>query len=130
VFAAPGSNSGGKGSKPRDHGIFQHSSEDTTIKKVSFKDMVTGDKVSVSSPMMKKDLIKEKLARIEYADNNPCLPMVHFDESVWEGLSEPWKDALVIKLLGKSVGYNTKFIGFGNSQLGFKSWTTGMATTW
>jgi hypothetical protein len=107
VFAAPGTNNNGKSSKPPDHGIAHKKTSDSTTKKVSFRDMVTGDIAKISSPRIKKDLIKDNLARIEYANNNPCLPMVHFEDSVWEGLSEPWKDALVIKLLDKSVGYNT-----------------------
>lgn len=60
----------------------QQNNVETTTKGVSF----TGEKAMISTPRKKKDLIKDKLAHIEYADNHPCLPMVHFDASVWEGL--------------------------------------------
>lgn len=33
------------------------------------------------------------------------LPRVHFDDKVLEGLSEPWEESLVVKLLGKNLGY-------------------------
>ena len=33
------------------------------------------------------------------------MPMVHVDDKVFEELCEPWKDALVVKLLGKNIGY-------------------------
>ena len=84
VFAAPGSNSGGKGSKPPDHGEFQRNREETTTKKVSFKDMVTGDKDLISAPRKKKDLIM---------DNGNGYYMVKFDhgadrEKVMDG--GPW----------------------------------------
>ncbi|WJX69247.1 hypothetical protein P8452_53520 [Trifolium repens] len=68
--------------------------------------MVMGDKTP-SAPREKKDLFKENLAKIIFEDDNPQKPMVHIDESVFVGLSEPWKDALVVKLLGKSIGFNT-----------------------
>ncbi|PNX77430.1 hypothetical protein L195_g033397 [Trifolium pratense] len=32
--------------------------------------------------------------------------MVHFNDSVFEGLDAPWKDALVVKLLGKNIGFH------------------------
>jgi len=35
------------------------------------------------------------------------MPMLHVESSVIDELSVPWKDALVVKLLGKSLGYNT-----------------------
>ncbi|PNX86870.1 hypothetical protein L195_g042953 [Trifolium pratense] len=68
--------------------------------------MVMGDKIP-SAPREKKDLFKENLAKIVFEDDNPQKPMVHIDESVFVGLSDPWKDALVVKLLGKSIGFNT-----------------------
>lgn len=55
----------------------------------------------------KVDLISEKLAHIEYMDNNPLLPMVHIDDKVFNGLCEPWKEALVVKFLGKPIGFVT-----------------------
>jgi len=36
----------------------------------------------IPAPRQTKDLIKERLARIEFANNNPCIPMVHFDNVV------------------------------------------------
>lgn len=53
------------------------------------------------------DLLKEKLATITYQDDGPLLPMVQIQDSVFEGLCAPWKDALVVKLLGKNIGYRT-----------------------
>lgn len=49
-------------------------------------------------------MLKENLARIEYQDNNPLLPIVYIDEKVFDGLCAPWNDALVVKLLGKNIG--------------------------
>lgn len=74
--------------------------------KVSFKDIVTGKQDKIP-PRQTKDLLKEKLARIVFEDDNPLKPMVHIHDSVFEGLCAPWQDALVVKLLGKSIGFHT-----------------------
>lgn len=58
-------------------------------------------------PMREKvDLIAKKLVSITYEQGNRLLPKVHLDESVFNELCAPWKDSLVVKLLGKSIGYN------------------------
>lgn len=72
--------------------------------KTSFRDMVMGQQ-TIPPARKKVDLIKKKLASISYQDDDPLLPMVHIDEQVFDGLCAPWKDALVVKLLGKSIGY-------------------------
>lgn len=74
--------------------------------RMSFRDMVMGRKEAPPS-RKKVDLIKESLAHIEYEEGNPLKPKVVIKESVFDGLCAPWKDALVVKLLGKSLGYNT-----------------------
>lgn len=67
--------------------------------------MVMGVKEAPS--VRKVDLYKEKLARLDFEDGNPLKPMVHIADSVYQGLCAPWQDALVVKLLDKSIGYNT-----------------------
>ena len=51
----------------------------------------------------------EKLYRVEYEKGDPLAPMIHVDDKVFEELCKPWKDAwkdaLVVKLLGKNIGY-------------------------
>ncbi|KAG4954980.1 hypothetical protein JHK87_040574 [Glycine soja] len=46
-------------------------------------------------PRAKVDFFKENLAKIVYEDDNPLKPMIHIDESVYEGLYAPWEVALV-----------------------------------
>ncbi|KAJ6293164.1 hypothetical protein OIU78_025198, partial [Salix suchowensis] len=53
----------------------------------------------------KIDLLREKLMRIEYEDGNRLLPKVHLDDKVFTELCYPWCDALIVKLLGKNIGY-------------------------
>ena len=45
------------------------------------------------------------LFRVKYENGDALAPMIHVDVEVFEELCEPWRDALVIKLLGKSIGY-------------------------
>jgi len=52
-------------------------------------------------------MIAKKLVRIEHEHGNRLLPKVFLETKVFEDMCTPWKDALVIKLLGKTLGYNT-----------------------
>lgn len=51
------------------------------------------------------DLTQQNLVRIEYKNDNKLLSKVYLDGKVFQELHGPWNDALVIKLLGKSIGY-------------------------
>ncbi|PNX93227.1 hypothetical protein L195_g016378 [Trifolium pratense] len=55
----------------------------------------------------KVDLIEKKLVRIEHEDGNRLLPKVYLDDSVFESMCSSWTDALVVKLLGKTLGYKS-----------------------
>lgn len=88
--------------EPPDRGATKKNEEKT---KVSFRDMVMGNK-EVPATRKKVDLLKEELATIEYEDDNPMKPKVIMKDSVFQGLCEPWKDALVVKLLGKRLGFH------------------------
>lgn len=55
--------------------------------------------------MEKTDLISQKLMTVTLEGGNQLLPRVKLDDKVFNDLCEPWRDALVITLLGKTVGY-------------------------
>lgn len=42
---------------------------------------------------------------IDYERANRLLPKITLKDEVFNALCEPWRDALVVKLLGKNVGY-------------------------
>lgn len=42
---------------------------------------------------------------IDLENKNRLLPKVTLNEKVFNELCEPWRDSLVIMLLGKSIGY-------------------------
>lgn len=106
MFSATPMQGNGMASKePPDRGGGVIDMHEDKKAKVSFKDMVIGSK-KAPAPRPKVDLYQEKLAKIVYEDDNPQKPMVHIDESVFEGLYAPWQDALVVSLLDKSIGYN------------------------
>lgn len=71
----------------------------------SFRDKVMGN-TQAPPAREKTDLIGKKLVNIEYEQGNRLLPKVYLNEGVFNDLCAPWKDSLVIKLLGKTVGYN------------------------
>jgi len=55
----------------------------------------------------RQDMIEKKLVRIELEDGNRLLRKIYIKPQVFQELCTPWKDALVVKLLGKNLGYNT-----------------------
>ncbi|XP_045798137.1 uncharacterized protein LOC123892394 [Trifolium pratense] len=72
---------------------------------ISFRDKVLGKQAVITRERV--DLLANKLAKVELVKGNRLMPMLHVEGKVIEELSIPWKDALVIKLLGKKLGYNT-----------------------
>lgn len=104
--AIPMQGDGIPGKEPPDGGGGVKDMNEGKKAKVSFKDMVIGSK-TVHAPRPKVDLYKEKLSKNVYEDGYPQKPMVHIDESVFEGFYAPWQDALVVSLLDKTIGYNT-----------------------
>lgn len=52
-------------------------------------------------------MIEKKLVRIEHENGNRLLPKVYLEPTVFQELCTPWKDAIVVKLLGKNLGYHT-----------------------
>jgi hypothetical protein len=74
--------------------------------KISFRDKLLGPSQEIQT-RPKEDMIAKKLVRIELEDGNRLLPKVFIEPKVFQELCTPWKDAIVVKLLGKTLGYNT-----------------------
>ena len=74
--------------------------------RVSFRDKVLEGAPSVQMQIL-EDLIHQKLAQLTLMNGDRMLPMVTFDDSIIKELSQLWRDALVIKLLGKTVNFIT-----------------------
>jgi len=74
--------------------------------KISFRDKLLGPSQEALI-REKEDMIEKKLVRIEHENGNRLLPKVHLEQSVFQQLCTPWKDAIVVKLLGKNLGYHT-----------------------
>lgn len=74
-------------------------------KEVSFKDKAIG-KQTLPAGRVKSDLVEQKLARVELVNGNRLTPMVHVDRRVLEELIKSWKEELVVKLVGKTLGFN------------------------
>lgn len=51
-------------------------------------------------------MVANKAVNIEVVNGNRLLPMLHVEGKLKEQLSQSWKDALVVKRLGKQLGYN------------------------
>lgn len=73
--------------------------------KPSFREKLLGSSQEI--PIREKeDMIQKQLVRIELEDDNRLLPKVYLEPKVFQELCTPWKDAIVVKLLGKNLGYN------------------------
>lgn len=51
------------------------------------------------------DLISNGLVKVSFEEGNRLKPQVMLDEKYFQDLCNPWKEALVINLIGKNVGY-------------------------
>jgi hypothetical protein len=98
VFSAQGDSHQSGSKKPPD--------PEKKSPKVSFPDKLL-DPLQNIPPREKEDMIEKKLVRIEHEDGNRLLPKVYIEPKVFQDLCTPWKDSIVVKLLGKSLGYNT-----------------------
>jgi hypothetical protein len=77
-----------------------------TTPKISFRDKLLGPSQEI--PVREKqDMIENKLVRIELENGNRLLPKVYIDPTTFNELCTPWKDALVVKLLGKTLSYHS-----------------------
>jgi hypothetical protein len=74
--------------------------------KPSFRDKLLGSSQEIPT-RERENMIEKNLVRIELEDGNRLLPKVYLEPTVFQELCTPWKDALVVKLLGKTLGYNT-----------------------
>jgi hypothetical protein len=87
--------------KPPDGG----DQSNNTKKKLSFRDILTEGQ-ELNHAKEKVDLIAKGLMKVSLEGGNRLLPMVTMDDTLFQDLCNPWKEALVIKLLGKNVGFN------------------------
>jgi hypothetical protein len=79
-------------------------SADQNKKKVSFRDKLLGSQ----DPLPRRetvDLINNKLFRIEFEDGDRRRPRCYADDSVLKELWLPWQHAIIVKLLGKTLGF-------------------------
>ncbi|GLT60148.1 hypothetical protein SLA2020_329290 [Shorea laevis] len=81
----------------------------------SFKDTLVDGESSVSPPLVTYEELVA--ANLPFDSSTPMvedgsdptqakIPKVRIPKSIWQRLCSPWKNAVIIKLLGKSVHYN------------------------
>ncbi|XP_057418066.1 uncharacterized protein LOC130712251 [Lotus japonicus] len=80
---------------------------DAPARRPTFREMVLG-RVEKEAGLARErvDLIANKLVRVEFEEGKKHLPRVFVADSVIDNLSTAWKDSLVVKVLGKNLGYN------------------------
>lgn len=67
----------------------------------------------------KADTMGNQLVMTEFENGNRLLPKIFLGDKTFSDLCCPWGDSLVIKLLGKHIGYSDEdsFEFFGNSRV-------------
>ncbi|XP_057418764.1 uncharacterized protein LOC130712971 [Lotus japonicus] len=58
-------------------------------------------------PKALEDLWETGKIKVDYVNDNRQLPKLYVDKSVIDNMCSPWKNALVVGLLGKRLGYRT-----------------------
>lgn len=75
-------------------------------RRISFRDKLLG----CDEPLPKRevvDLIEKELFSIVLEKDDRLRPKCFIDDKLLEELRVPWKDAIFVKLLGKSIGFYT-----------------------
>ncbi|GKU93401.1 hypothetical protein SLEP1_g6995 [Rubroshorea leprosula] len=81
----------------------------------SFKDTLVDGSASIEPPLITYDELvvanlnfESSIPMAEDGTNSPKLkiPKVRIPKSIWQRLCAPWKNAVIIKLLGKSVNFH------------------------
>ncbi|XP_057443885.1 uncharacterized protein LOC130736047 [Lotus japonicus] len=78
--------------------------DDAPQRRMSFRDKLMGGAVSLKQKQV-EDLVELGKMKIELVDGNRLLPSVTTDSKVLEDMSAPWKESLIVCLLGKRLGY-------------------------
>src|ERR1044072_1236896 len=73
---------------------------------VSFRDKLVGPRM-VEVVDKDADLVQQGLFEIKLDDGNRLLPRCYVRPDILHRVCEPWKDTLVVRLLGKNVGFRT-----------------------
>lgn len=69
----------------------------------SFRDKLLGS--HNKDPFARVDLLAENLIKVDYENGNMLLPKFHIEEKVVQELCAQWGDALIVKLMGRGIGY-------------------------
>lgn len=75
-------------------------------KACSFRDKLMGNK-QPQPRRERMDLIVAGLVTVNLVRGNRLLPSITISDDIFKELCHPWQEALIVKLLGKSVGYRT-----------------------
>ena len=70
---------------------------------MGFRDKLLGNK-KAAQPKEHMDIIEKGLVKIDLVDGNRLLK-VQIDNKLFDTLCDPWRETLIIKLLGKKVGF-------------------------
>lgn len=73
----------------------------------SFRDTLNGANGITNAPRVRENLLASKKMELHYHEQNPLLPKFFVSPELREILAEPWKKALVMKPLGRNVGFMT-----------------------
>jgi hypothetical protein len=85
-----------KHTKPPDNTVSQRS--------ISFRDKLMGGQEPLPR-LERMNLLEKNLFKIELEDGDRLKPKCFLDEGILEGLRKPLQEVVIIKLLGKSIGY-------------------------
>jgi hypothetical protein len=66
---------------------------------------ITFWEIEVPPACDRADLLERNLVQIEFENGNRLLPKVFIKDDIFNDLFLSWKDLLIIKLLGKEIGF-------------------------
>ncbi|XP_057418988.1 uncharacterized protein LOC130713217 [Lotus japonicus] len=83
-------------------------------KRMTFRDKLMGG-ATAPAPKVFKDLVDQGKMKVNLVNGNRLLPQVTTDKEVIEEMCAPWRESLIVCLLGKKLGYRTMKVKLANT---------------
>lgn len=72
--------------------------------RISFRDKLMGEQTPATRKE-KVDLLAQNLFKMEWDEGDRLKPRCYIADALLDELRKPWKDVVIVTLLGKKIGY-------------------------
>ncbi|KAJ4826631.1 hypothetical protein Tsubulata_002233 [Turnera subulata] len=93
--------------KPPDPSSHIHDTEffEANSPRLSFLESLMRDQECAKKRQPSVDLVEAGVVQIDFVGGNRLHPSFELDKEYYKQLCAPWRDSLILKLLGREIGY-------------------------